>query len=139
MIEPRRHEDHEVIMKKFDFDILSKEVVDCCFKVHQKMGCGLLEDLYEEPVCIELDKKNIPFIAQKSLPVFYDGKKLRKTLRLDVLIDNQIILELKAVDRLLPVHEAQIITYLKITGVKTGFLINFNEPYFKNAIKRFVL
>jgi len=139
MIEPRRREEHEVIEHKYDFDALSKEVVDCCFKVHQKMGSGLLEDLYEEPVCIELEKKNIPFESQKVIPVFYDGKKLRKNLRLDIVIDDQIILELKAADRILPVHKAQILTYLKVTGIKTGFLINFNEPYFKQAIQRFII
>lgn len=139
MVEPRRHEDHEDIPCKHSFENLSKQVVDCCFQVHQKLGSGLLESLYVEPLCIELHKKGLIFEAQKDVPVFYDGIKLKNTCRLDVVIDNQIILELKAVEKVLPVHEAQLITYLKITGLKTGFLVNFNEPYFKAAIKRFVL
>lgn len=139
MIEPRRHEAHEVSVQGHGFEALSKDVVDCCYQVHQKLGPGLLEELYEEPVCIELEKKNLSFEAQKQIPVYYDGRKLRKVCRLDILIENQIVLELKAVDRLLPVHEAQILTYLKVTNLKTGFLMNFNEPYFKKAIRRFVL
>ena len=85
------------------------------------------------------EEHEVSFEAQKDIPVFYDGCKLSKTCRLDLLVEEKIIIEIKAVDRLLPVHEAQIITYLKITGLKTGFLINFNEPYFKAALKRFVL
>ena len=138
-LQPRSHEEHKEAFQKHDFEGISKEVVDCCFKVHQKLGSGLLESLYEEPLCIEMERKNIPFEVQKEIPVFYDGCKLKKSCRLDILVNNQIILELKAVDRILPIHEAQIITYLKITNLKTGFLINFNEPYFKQAIKRFVL
>lgn len=140
MFEPRRHEEHEVITAhKYNFEDLSKQIVDCCYRVHQFMGVGLLESLYEEPVSIELKKKGLSFELQKEIPVFYEGIRLKNSFRLDIVIENKIILELKAVDRILPVHEAQIITYLKVTGLKTGLLVNFHEPYFKAAIKRFVL
>jgi GxxExxY protein len=139
MIEPRRHEAHEVFVSKYTFEDLSREIVDCFFQVHKKLGSGLLESLYEEPVCIELDKKGLFFEVQKEIPVFYDGKKLKNTCRLDIVVEKQVILELKAVERILPVHEAQIITYLKITGLNLGFLVNFHDPYFKTSIKRFVL
>lgn len=139
MNEPRRHEVHEDSSKNYDFEHLSKAIVDCCFQVHQRLGPGLLEELYEEPVCIELNKRGLSFETQKHVPVYYEGHKLKKSCRLDILVENKIILELKAVDRILPVHEAQILTYLKVTSLKTGFLVNFNEPFFKKAIRRFVL
>lgn len=138
MFEPQRHEAHKD-SSSLSFEFLSKDVVDCCFQVHRKLGSGLLESLYSEPLCIELAKKGISFEVQKEIPVFYDSVKLKNTCRLDVVVENQIIIELKAVERILPVHEAQIITYLKISGLKIGFLVNFNDPYFKSAIKRFVL
>lgn len=138
-IKPRSHEDHEDIVQKYDFEQISKEVVDCCFQVHQKMGTGLLEDLYTEPLCIEFEKRNIKYELEKQIPVYYDGQLLKRSCRLDMVIDNAIILELKAVEKILPIHEAQLITYLKVAKLKTGFLINFKNPYFKSAIKRFVL
>ena len=112
--------------------------MDCCFQVHKKLGAGLLEDIYEEPVCIELQNKGLSFETQKQIPVFYEGQKLKKCFRLDIVVENTIILELKAMDRILPIHEAQILTYLKITGLKIGFIVNFKDPYFKTAIRRFV-
>lgn len=136
--EPRRHEGREVFVMS-DFDPVSRAVVDCCFQVHRKLGTGLLEDIYEEPVCIELQKKGLSFEAQKQIPVFYEGQKLKKAFRLDIVVENAIILELKAMEKILPIHEAQILTYLKITGIKIGFIVNFREPYFKAAIRRFVL
>ncbi len=139
MNEPRRHEDHEEEKVKYNFENLSKDVVDCCFQVHKKLGCGLLEEIYEEPLCIELENKGLSFELQKHSPIFYDGKKLNKTCRLDVVVENKIILELKAVSKLLPIHEAQILTYMRVTSLKIGFLVNFHEPYFKNEIRRFVL
>ena len=138
-VEPRRHEVHEEIAQKHNFEKLSKDVVDCCFQVHQKLGTGLLEELYTEPLCIEFDRKNIKYELEKQVPVYYDGQLLKRSCRFGMVIEDSIILELKAVEKILPIHEAQILTYLKVANLKTGFLINFKDPYFKAAIKRFVL
>ncbi|MEO5365358.1 MAG: GxxExxY protein [Magnetococcus sp. WYHC-3] len=138
-IEPRRHEDHEDTVQKHNFERLSKDVVDCCFQVHQKLGSGLLEDLYQEPLCIELEKKRLSYELEKQIPVYYDGLQLKRSCRLDFVVEGLIVLELKAVEKILPVHEAQILTYLKVADLKTGFIVNFKDPYFKTAIKRFVL
>jgi GxxExxY protein len=124
---------------KISFDLLSKEIVDCAFKIHQILGAGLLESIYEEAFVVELERRNIAFVKQKVVDVVYDGVILPSSLRLDLLIEDQLIVELKSVEKILNVHTAQILTYMRVSGCKTGLLINFGEPYFKMAIKRFVL
>lgn len=126
-----------MVVEKIDFDPLSREVVDSAYKVHQYFGAGLLEKLYEEALCLELQKRNIPFERQCHLPVFYEGQLLDAPLRLDLVVDKKIVIEVKSVEKILPVHEAQILTYLKLSKIDLGFLINFHEPYFKSALKRF--
>jgi len=138
VISPRSHEEREAVTK-IVFDDLSRQVVDAAFKVHQTLGSGLLEGLYEECMAIELRKRNIAFERQKEIPVFYDGERVPATYRLDIVIEENLILELKSVIKILPAHEAQVLSYLKTSGIKAALLVNFGEPYFKAAIKRFVL
>jgi GxxExxY protein len=118
-------------------EFLGKEIVDCCFKIHSQLGPGLLERVYEVCFCHELTKKGIPWLRQIDIPIYYDGLVFDEGLRLDVLVENLVICELKAKDELNPVWEAQILSHLKLTGKKLGYLINFNVPLIKNGIKRF--
>jgi GxxExxY protein len=114
-------------------------IVDTAFTVHKVLGAGLLESVYEPCFCYELQKRGLKFERQVVLPIIYDGVKLDDGFRLDVLVEGQIICELKAVDELTPVHQAQLLTYLKLANKRLGFLINFNVPLIKNGIKRMVL
>jgi len=119
-------------------EMLAKEIVDCAYKVHKQLGPGLLEKVYEICFCHELSKKGIPFKSQVEIPIIYDGLIFEEGLRLDVLVDELIICELKAKDELNPVWKAQIISHLKLTRRNLGFLINFNVPLIKNGINRFI-
>ena len=118
---------------------LTQQLVDCFLKVHSKMGPGLLESIYRECLCHEFKKRGISFEKEKAVPLFYDGELLLKSLRLDLIVENQIIIELKSIQTLVPVHDAQIISYLKLTGLKIGFLVKFNISLIKQGIKRFAL
>ena len=129
---------HEAVTK-IDFDPLSKEVVDCAFKIHQSIGAGLLEGIYEDCFGIELNKRGIAFERQKIIKVEYEGLIVPTTYRLDIVIENKIIVELKSVEKIIRAHQAQILTYLKTSGLKTGLIINFGDPFFKSGIKRFVV
>ena len=117
---------------------LSKEILDSCMEVHREMGPGLLESVYQLCLMTELQKRGIKVDQEVSVPLFYKGEKLNKDFRIDILVEGEIILELKTVDDILPVHEAQIISYLKMTGKKLGFLINFNVPLMKEGFNRYV-
>jgi GxxExxY protein len=121
------------------FDKLSNQVIGCALEVHKTLGPGLLESTYEQCLGHELSSKGISFQLQKPLPVEYKGLLLECGYRIDVLIENQLIGELKSVNTLLPIHEAQILTYMKLSNSQTGLLINFNTVRLKNGIKRFVL
>jgi GxxExxY protein len=116
---------------------LCTEIVDCAFKVHSQLGPGLLEKIYEACFCHELSKKDIPFKRQMKLPVKYDGLEFDEGLKLDVLVDNLIICEFKAVETVNTVWQAQILSHLKLTELHVGFIINFNVPIIKNGIRRF--
>ncbi len=109
------------------------------FEVNRNLGPGLLESVYEVCVCHELTKLGVEFERQVCLPIRYDGINIDAGLRLDVVVGNEVIGEFKSVDTILPVHEAQLLTYLKLTGMRLGFLTNFNVPLLKNGIKRIVL
>lgn len=117
----------------------TNEIIAAALEVHRHLGPGLLESAYEECLCHELQLRSITFERQKPLPILYKGKNLDCTYRLDLVIEKRILLELKSVDRLLLIHDAQILTYLKLSGIRTGLLINFNEILLKDGIKRFVL
>ena len=119
-----------------DINNLTGEVINAAIEVHRTLGPGLLESIYEECLCHEVGLKEIPYERQKELPIEYKGIKLNPNFRLDVLVNKQLILEIKSCDTLLPIHEAQLLTYLKLTGIKLGLLINFNVPMLKDGIKR---
>jgi GxxExxY protein len=131
----------EIDMKEQDRrereEFLAKEIVDCAFKVHKQLGPGLLEKVYEVCFCHELAKKGISFQRQIDIPIVYDGLIFEEGLRLDVLVEDIIICELKAKDELNPVWKAQNISHLKLTNRTLGFLINFNVPLIKDGIHRF--
>ena len=115
---------------------LSKIVFDCALKVHQSLGPGLLESAYEECLFYELRKTGLEVQKQKALPLFYEEVRLDIGYRIDIIVENKIILEIKSVDALNDVHFAQLLTYLKLTNCKLGLLINFNVVLIKNGIKR---
>ena len=114
-------------------------VVDAAFAVHKNMGPGLLESIYESCLIRELKKRNLAFERQRPIQVIYDGEPLEEKLRVDLIVEGKVIIELKAVDALLPIHEAQLLTYLKLTGCEIGLLINFNVRLIKNGIQRVAL
>lgn len=118
---------------------LARVIVDCAYKVHANLGPGLLEKVYELCFCHELSKRGLQVLRQQDIPIEYDGIVFEEGLRLDVLIEDQIICELKAVDLINPVWEAQVLSHLKLTGKRLGFLINFNVANIGQGIKRFVL
>ena len=119
-------------------DPLTRQVIGAAIEVHRILGPGLLESAYEECLCHELGLREIPFVRQKPLPVIYKGVQLDCGYRLDVVVRDDLVLELKACETLEPIHQAQLLTYLKLTGIKVGLLINFNVPVLKNGIKRLV-
>lgn len=118
-------------------DFLCKEIVDCAYKVHSTLGPGLLEKIYEACFCHELKKKEIPFRRQVKLPIFYDGLVFDEGLKLDVLVDEKIICEFKAVEIVNPIWQAQIISHLTLTNLHVGFILNFNVAIMKNGIRRY--
>jgi len=120
-------------------DRLAREVVDSAFKVHLALGPGLLESVYEICLAHELSKRRLKFQTQVAFPIVYDGVRLDAGLRVDFLIEDQLVLELKAVEIMLSLFEAQLLTYLKLTGKRLGLLINFNVPKIKDGIKRIIL
>jgi GxxExxY protein len=115
---------------------LTGEIIGAAIEVHRTLGPGLLESAYEECLCRELEIREVVFERQKELPIQYKGAKLDCGYRLDIVAANTVILELKACEKLEPIHEAQLLTYLKLTGLKVGLLINFNVPVLTNGIKR---
>ena len=118
---------------------LTKEIIGCAIAVHRTLGPGLLESVYEECLAYELTRHSIEYVRQKPIPVTYGEIKIDCGFRLDLLVRNEVIVELKAVDDIIPIHKAQLLTYLKLTGVKIGLLINFNVSVLKNGIIRLVL
>jgi len=118
---------------------LGKEIVDAAFKVHKVLGPGLLEKIYEVCLCHELSKKGINTARQVNIPIKYDGITFDEGLKLDVLVEDKVICELKAVDEINPVWEAQILSHLKLLEKRLGYLINFNVKNIGKGIRRFVL
>lgn len=131
----QRHGDTEKVY--FDSD-LTEIIIGSAIEVHRALGPGLLESVYEECLCYELGLRGILFERQKSLPLNYKDIRLEAGYRLDLVIENKIIVELKCVEKILPVHEAQIMTYLRLSKIKTGLLINFFTPVLKDGIRRIV-
>ena len=120
-------------------EYVAKQIVDAAFAVHKGLGPGLLEKVYELCLCHELKKRGLSYQRQVDVPVVYDGLTFDEALRLDVLVEDLIICELKAVDQVNPVWDAQLLSHLKLTGKRLGLLINFNVALLKDGIKRKIL
>lgn len=118
---------------------LTGQVIGAAIEVHKNLGPGLLESAYEACLCRELELKGLPFVRQQDLPLEYKGLKVNCAYRLDVVVSNEVVVELKVCDKIEPIHEAQLLTYLKLTGLTVGLLINFNVPVLKDGIKRLAL
>ena len=122
-----------------EIEELASKTMEAAFRVHRTLGPGLLESVYETCLCHELSKMGVGFERQVALPVKYDGLELDAGFRLDLWVNRQIIVEIKAVERILPVHKAQLLTYMKLTESRLGFLLNFNVARLKDGITRMVL
>ena len=122
-----------------DVEKVGKAVLDAAFKVHTALGPGLLESVYETTVAYEIRKGGLLVETQVAMPIIYDNTKLESGLRLDMLVEKCVIVELKSVDKMNPVYEAQLMTYLRLSKVRLGFIINFNVPRLKEGIKRMVV
>ena len=120
-------------------DLLTEKIIGFAIEVHRQLGPGLLESAYEECLCYELQQSGLRFRRQVPLPVVYKAIRLDCGYRIDAMVEEQVILELKTVERLIPVHEAQLLTYLKLSGARIGLLLNFNSPVLKDGIRRMVL
>lgn len=115
---------------------LSRAVIGCAIEVHRTLGPGLLEIIYETCLCRELSQAGLGFERQRKLPVYYKGEAVDCDLRIDIVVEDRIVVEVKAVQQVLPVHEAQLLTYLRVTGLPLGLLLNFNEETMKQGIRR---
>jgi GxxExxY protein len=122
-----------------DLDIIGKKIVDAAYTVHKNLGPGLLEKVYEICFCHELKKRGLSYQRQIDIPIVYDGLEFNEGLRLDVIVEDEIICELKALEIVNPVWEAQVLSHLKLTNKRLGFLINFNVVNIGDGIRRFVL
>lgn len=119
-------------------ETIGRQIVNACFKIHKELGPGLLEKIYEVCLAHELRKLGYKFDRQINIPISYDGIEFEEGLRLDIMVEDCVIIELKAVELVNPVWEAQIISHLKLTKRNLGYLINFNVPLIKNGIKRYI-
>ena len=120
-------------------DPVTGEVIGAAIEVHRLLGPGLLESAYEECLCHELNLRKIAFQRQVPLPVEYKGVKLDCAYRLDIVLPGKLIIEVKAAESLAPIHDAQLLTYLKLSKIRVGLLLNFNVPFLRDGIRRFVL
>lgn len=114
---------------------ITGRIIGCAIEVHKALGPGLLESAYQQCLCHELTSQGIPFEKEKPLPVIYKGCKLDCGYRMDILVNQEIVLELKSIDKILPIHEAQLLSYLKLAGLRQGLLINFNSILLIDGIK----
>jgi GxxExxY protein len=117
-------------------EVLSEKVIGCAIEVHRVLGPGLLESVYQECMILELRREHLRLESERRIPFDFKGERIKSKLKLDLLVDDCIVVELKAVERLHPIHSAQVITYLKLTGFPIGLLMNFNEPTLKAGLKR---
>ena len=125
-----------IMVNNMDINELTSKIIGAAIEVHKNLGPGLLESAYEECLCYELDVRKTFYERQKSLPVVYKGVRLDCGYRLDIVVANKVIIEIKACDSLHPIHEAQLLTYLRLAGIKIGLLMNFNVPVLKEGIRR---
>jgi GxxExxY protein len=125
-------------MSGVGLNALSGEIIGAAIEIHKTLGPGLLESVYEECLCHELGLRNLSFSREKPLPVVYKGKKVECGYRLDVVVENSIILELKSCEKIDPIHRAQLLTYLKISGISLGLILNFNTTVMRHGVVRIV-
>lgn len=117
---------------------LSRIIVDCCFRIHNTLGPGLLESVYEELLAYEIQKQGISIRRQQGIAVIYDHIKMDMGFRADIIVENKVIIKIKSVEDIAPVHQKQLLTYLRITGLKLELLVNFNKALIKDGIRRIV-
>ena len=122
-----------------ELNALSGKAIDAAYKVHTVLGPGLLESVYEQCLRHELLRRGVPCRSQVSMPIHYDGIVIDSGYRIDLIAADTLIIELKAVDSLHPIHSAQLLTYLKLTGLRLGLLVNFNVPLLRDGLRRIVL
>jgi GxxExxY protein len=122
-----------------EFDDLTNKVIGLAIEVHRELGPGLLESTYQKCLRYEMDNAGINYIPEKQIPVMYKGKPIDAVYRIDFLVENTLVVELKSLEEILSVHEAQILTYMKLSKMRLGLLINFNVKLLKHGIKRFIL
>lgn len=120
-------------------DPLTEKIIGCAIAVHRALGPGLLESAYEECLCYELSEQGLAYVRQVALPVMYKEVRLDCGYRMDIVVENRVVVELKTVDVLLPIHEAQLLTYLKLSKMRVGLLLNFHVKALREGIKRMVL
>lgn len=120
-------------------ELIATEIVDIAFIIHKQLGPGLLESVYEKCFCYELELRNITYNRQKSVSIIYDNLIIEDALKIDILVADEIIIELKAQENYHPVWEAQLLSYLKLSSKRLGFIINFHVPFIKQGIKRIIL
>jgi GxxExxY protein len=123
----------------FENDELSQQVIGLAIEVHRHLGPGLLESAYEECLCLELKEAGLPFRRQVPLPIIYKSIKLDCGYRFDLVVKDRLILEIKAAEQLLPIHNAQLLTYMKLSGIRTGLLMNLNSAVLKDWLRRLIL
>lgn len=128
----------EVSKEESSLNQMTEKIIGCAIEVHKGLGPGLLESAYEECLCYELNRNGLKFERQVPLPVVYKGVKLECGYRMDIVVENSVIVEVKAVQNLIPVHEAQLLSYLKLHNKKVGLLMNFHVPILKKGLKRIV-
>ena len=126
-------------MNNKDINKLTGKIIGLAIEIHRELGPGLLESVYKACLTYELRQSSLSFMSEKQIPVIYKEIALECGFRADIIVENNIILELKAVEKILPIHQAQLITYLKLTGLKMGFIFNFNVIRLKDGIRRIVL
>jgi len=124
------------MLSKTEIEKVGKQIVNAAFEVHSELGPGLLESVYKICLVDELKSRGLKVERQVKLPVIYKGKEINKDFFIDILVEEEVVIELKAVELLLPVHEEQTLTYMKLADIKLGYLINFNAPLIKQGIKR---
>lgn len=117
---------------------LSKIILETCIEIHKELGPGLFESVYEEVLCYELKEKGIKFERQKAIPVIWKERKLDIGFKADLILEEKVLLEIKSIENILPVHKKQTLTYIKLTGIKLGMLINFKEALLKDGVNRLV-
>ena len=123
----------------YENDPLTEKIIGFAISIHRDLGPGLLESAYEECLCYEIEQSGLSFRRQSALPIVYKSVRLDCGYRMDIVVENRVIVELKTVERLLPIHEAQMLTYLKLSGIRIGLLLNFNTPVLKDGIRCMLL